>query len=135
MDVIKCARELGRAIQQDERYKAYQEAKNANDNDSLLQDLIGKFNITRSNLQMEMSKPEEQKDSARLAELNEQMKKQYEDVMTNANMANFVIVKNALDGMLQEVNGIIELCCDGEDPDTCKPSSCSGSCSTCGGCH
>ena len=40
-------------------------------------------------------------------------------------------------GMVNKVYAILELCCNGEDPDTCEPEehSCSGSCSTCGGCH
>ena len=33
MDVIKCTRELGKAIQQDERYLKFVEAKKANDED------------------------------------------------------------------------------------------------------
>lgn len=135
MDVIKSARELGKAIQADERYKDFNAAKIANDNDENLQKLIGDFNITRSNLQMEMSKPDDQKDKEKMESLNTKMQEQYEDVMKNVNMANFVIMKNAMDNLLQEVNTIISLCCEGEDPDTCEAHSCSGSCSTCGGCH
>ena len=34
------------------------------------------------------------------------------------------------------MNAIIDLCIAGEDPDTCEPAAgCSGSCSTCSGCH
>ena len=40
MDIIAMARELGKAIQQDERYKRIDAAKKANDADSVLQDLI-----------------------------------------------------------------------------------------------
>ncbi len=38
MDVIEMARELGKAIQQDERYKRIDAAKKANDEDSQLQE-------------------------------------------------------------------------------------------------
>uniref|UniRef100_UPI0025A2E53B YlbF family regulator n=1 Tax=Klebsiella pneumoniae TaxID=573 RepID=UPI0025A2E53B len=55
MDVISMARELGKAIQQDDRYTAYNLAKQANDNDQELQKLIGDFNITRMNINKEMS--------------------------------------------------------------------------------
>ena len=38
--------------------------------------------------------------------------------------------------MLNEINTLISMCVDGEDPETCDiSSSCTGSCSTCGGCH
>ena len=43
MNVIELTRELGKALQQDERYIAYHAAKLANDNDADLQNLIGDF--------------------------------------------------------------------------------------------
>lgn len=137
MDAIKAARELGKAIQADPRYKEYVEAKEANDKDEELQKLIGEFNLKRQNVQLEMQKPESEKDEEKLRKYNKEMQDCYADVMKNVNMANFAIVKNALDQLLNEVNMIIAMCCEGEDPDTCEPhsSGCSGSCSTCGGCH
>ena len=135
MDVIEATRALGKAIQEDERYKAYMKAKEANDNDAELQQLIGEFNLKRQNMQLEMSKEPEQQDKDKLQQMNKDLQESYEKVMGNANMANFAIVKSAVDQMLQEVNGIIGLCCDGEDPETCQPHSCGSDCSTCGGCH
>ena len=136
MDVITLARELGKAIQADPRYKEYVAAKEANDKDEELQKLIGEFNLKRQNVQYEMQKPDSEKDSEKLQKLNREMQEAYGDVMKNVNMANFVIVKGALDQLLEEVNMIISMCCDGEDPDTCEIShGCSGSCATCGGCH
>ena len=55
MDIIAMARELGKAIQQDERYKRIDAAKKANDEDQALQDLIVKFNMKRSELTTETS--------------------------------------------------------------------------------
>lgn len=136
MDVIKAARELGRAIQNDERYKGYVEAKNENDKDEALQQLIGEFNLKRENLQLEINKPEDSRGKEKVERLNKELQECYERVMGNAHMANFAVMKTALDNLLQEVQGIISLCCDGEDPDTCQVQhSCSSDCSTCGGCH
>ena len=47
MDVIELARELGKAIQQDERFLAMQIARQNSDNDDELQQLIGEFNLKR----------------------------------------------------------------------------------------
>lgn len=135
MDVIKAARELGKAIQADERYTEYNTAKEANDADTALQDLIGEFNLKRQQLSMEMSKPENEQDKDKIAEGNKEMQRVYTLVMQNENMANFTMTKQGMDKLLQEVNGIIGMCCDGEDPDTCESHSCSGSCGSCGGCH
>ena len=137
MDAIKAARELGKAIQNDERYKGYVAAKLANDKDESLQQLIGEFNLKRENLRLQMEKPENEQDSDKLQKLNKELQECYEKVMGNPNMANFAVMKGALDQLLQEVQGIISLCCEGEDPDTCqyRPAGCTSDCSTCGGCH
>ena len=137
MDAIKAARELGKAIQNDERYKGYVAAKEANDKDDSLQQLIGEFNLKRENLRLQMEKPENEQDKEKLQKLNKELQDCYEKVMGNPNMANFAVMKGALDQLLQEVQGIITLCCEGEDPDTCqaRPSGCTSDCSTCGGCH
>ena len=135
MDAIKAARELGKAIQADERYIEYNKAKLANDIDSELQDLIGKFNLKRQQVGLEMSKSAEEQDKAKLDEANKEMQRLYTLVMQNEHMADFTMAKQGMDKLLQEVNGIIALCCDGEDPDTCEYTACTGSCATCGGCH
>lgn len=137
MDAIKAARELGKAIQNDERYKAYIEAKEANDKDEALQQLIGEFNLKRQNLQLEMNKPDDSRDDEKVQRLNAELQESYAKVMGNANMANFAVMKGAIDQLLQEIQGIISLCCDGEDPDTCqyRPNGCTSDCSTCSGCH
>ena len=137
MDAIKAARELGKAIQADERYVRYNEAMKANDADMELQELIGEFNLARQNVALEMSKSKEEQNKEKLDKQNKEMQRLYTLVMQNEHMADFTIAKADMDKLLQEVNGIIALCCDGEDPDTCEVSmgGCTGSCSTCGGCH
>ncbi|MBE6838210.1 MAG: YlbF family regulator [Ruminococcus sp.] len=136
MDVISTARELGKQIQADARYKAYNEARELNDKDADLQKLIGDFNIKRMELNTEMSKPE--KDSERLMALDGEIKTLYADIMKNENMTRFNNAKEAMDDMLSQINMIITYSANGEDPETCPteaPHSCSGSCSSCGGCH
>ena len=55
MDVIKSVRELGKAIQQDERFIRYAKARLANDSNEELQASIGKFNIIRMELDREIN--------------------------------------------------------------------------------
>ena len=56
MDVIELARELGKAIQQDERFLAMQIARQNSDNDDELQQLIGEFNLKRMAINNEAAK-------------------------------------------------------------------------------
>ena len=51
MDIIKMARELGAAIQQDERYLNFKKAREANEADKPLNDLIGELNLIQMNYQ------------------------------------------------------------------------------------
>ena len=52
-------------------------------------------------------------------------------------MVAFQEAKDKMDSMTKQIDAIITLCLQGEDPDTCHPdlSQCSGDCSACGGCH
>ncbi len=134
MDVIALTRELGKAIQADERYAKYLAAKNANDKDEELQKMIGDFNLGRMQLNQEMSKSE--KDNDKINELNTKVRTLYGQIMTNKSMSAYNDAKVEMDRMLDQINTIITLSANGEDPATCEAEHhCSGSCSTCGGCH
>lgn len=135
MDVIAKTRELGKLIQEDERYKAYVEAKHLNDRDQNLQKMIGEFNMKRVALNTEMSK--EDRDADKLTTLDKEIKELYNDIMNNENMTKFNDAKNAMDDMLGQINMVITMCANGEDPETCpaQVASCSGSCDCCSGCH
>ncbi len=134
MNLIKQAREMGKMIQASEEYKRLQAAKEKNDNDTELQDLIGQFNLKRMELNNQLAKSD--KDDEKLEKLNHEMRDLYQKVMTNQNMAEYEQAKNEMDMLMNQVNTILVMCVNGEDPDTCDPApSCTGSCSTCGGCH
>ena len=135
MNVIEKARELGQLIQADERYAVYCRAKEANDKDEALQQLIGEFQNKRIELNTEMSK--DNRSAERLTALDDEIKSLYGTIMANENMAAYNEAKNAMDDMLGQINMIITCSANGEDPMTCPTeiSGCGGSCATCGGCH
>lgn len=133
MDVIELTRQLGAAIQADARYKNYMAAKTANDNDAALQENIGEFNLIRMSLDKELSS--DNKSDEKVKELNEKLRSVYSAIMATPAMIVYNEAKIALDELLNDVNAIITMSANGEDPATCEPSHCTGSCSTCGGCH
>jgi len=133
MDIIEMTRELGKALQNDDRYIAYDLAKQANDNDEVLQKQIASFEEMRVQLTSELSK--EDKDTDKIKELDQSIKDTYQKIMSNRNMMVFSAAQNALEALVNNMNQIITLCANGEDPATCEPSTgCTGSCATCGGC-
>ena len=135
MDIIEMTRELGKAIQADDRYIAYTLAKQANDEDEQLQNLINAFNLKRMQLQMEVGKPD--KDNDKIQELNDVIKSSYKTIMENPKMRVYQAAKEGFDELLNQVNTIISMSANGMDPDTINPeaASCAGNCSSCGGCH
>lgn len=135
MTVLDAVRNLGEAIQKDERFLRYAKAKLKNDQNIELQDLIGRFNVVRMNLDEVMTA--EERDEKKVQELNEELRKVYTEIMSKDSMTEYNASKVELDSMLNDINSVIMQCVDGADPKTVEPEvhSCSGSCESCGGCH
>ena len=134
MDIIRMTRELGKELQKDERYIAYMKAKTSNDNDEKLQNMIHEFEMKRMEISMESGKKD--KDDSRIDTLNNELQNLYAEIMQNENMVEFSVKRDEMDNLLSQINTIITMCANGEDPDTCETThSCSGDCGSCGGCH
>lgn len=133
MDIIEMTRELGKMIQADESYIKMREAEKEADNDAELQELIKKFNLARLAVNVEVQKVE--KDGEKIAKLNKEMQTAYADVLKNQSMTKYNEAKQQFDQLTGRVTTIIQNCIAGEDPETTDfNASCTGSCSTCGGC-
>ena len=138
MSVIELTRQLGAAIQQDERYLAFAKAKEANEKDEALNALMGEIQMIQMNYQMEASK--EAPDSAKMQEFEAEFNAKYEAFMANENMQRYDEARAEVDSMMNYIMQILGLCVNGADPATCEPEqqhehSCDGSCSSCSGCH
>lgn len=136
MDIIKLARELGKKIQEDERFIAMRVACQQSDADETLQSMIGEFNLKRMAINNEAQKEDRSEETLR--KYNDELRAIYAEIMQNPNMAAYNAAKNELDALVQQVTTIITRSADGEDPETCDCDSCgcTGNCSSCGGgCH
>ena len=136
MTIIEQTRELAKALQQDERYTRFMKACEVNDTDSEIQKAIGDFNLKRAELSKEMKEPD--KNADKLTTLDKEIREMYDEIMAMPKMVEFNEAKADMDKLLDSINFIVSMAASGEDPETCPeqpPHSCSGSCSTCGGCH
>lgn len=131
--VIKMARKLAKLIQQENAYKSMMLAHANNDDDPELQELIGKFNLIKVELNQAMT--EEKPEQEKLTRLDRELKETYQQIMDNENMKAFSIAKEEMDLLMRKINTIISAAINGENPDEVNVDACSGSCSTCGGCH
>lgn len=134
MDVIKAAREMCVELTKDERFINYLNAKEANDKDNDLQEKIGEFNLIRLSLDKELTAQE--KDDAKIEELNGKIREIYTEIMANESMINYNNAKLELDDLIAQINQLISKTLSGADPLTCDATvSCGGDCGSCGGCH
>ena len=128
MDCIDLFKRAAMALQTDPRYLALDQARKANDKDEELQNLIGEFNLARMDLNNEIGKSE--RSDERIAELNGK-------IMADEGMTAYNEAKRDCENLVNYIDAIINTAMNGGDPMTVQePSeSCTGSCSTCGGCH
>ena len=118
MDVIKLTRELGKAIQQDERYLNVTKCIEANEKDSALCDLMAKVQLIQLSYQKEAQNGANEE---KMQEIEKEFNAVYAEIMQNENMQNYEKARAEIDDMMNYIVGILGLCVNGEDPETCEP--------------
>ena len=71
----------------------------------------------------------------KLRALNVEIREVYAKVMANESMAAYNEAKTEMDKLTNAVGAILNMAAQGLDPDDYDEHSCSGNCSSCGGCH
>lgn len=135
MDIIELARELGKAIQEDESYIKMRVAEQASESDEALSELIMDFNLKKMAINSESAKVD--KDEEKIKLLNKEMRHMYSQIMQNENMIKYNDAKRDFGEKLQRVLAIIQNSASGDNPETTDyygGMGCSGNCGSCGGC-
>ena len=122
MDCIDLFKKAAAAMQTDPRYLELDAARR-------------EFNLKRLDLNNESAKPEP--DTAHVAELNQQVNDLYTQIMSSEGMVRYNTAKKECEAMVSHIDAIINTAMNGGDPMTVQAPTggCTGSCSTCGGCH
>ena len=132
-NILEMAKELGYAIQQDQRFASYIQAKEKNDTDEELQKLIEDFSVVRTKLNAESMK--EQRDDDIINSLDKEVTDMYQKIMANKNMHAYSVAKSEMDELVRIISTIVELSANGMDPQAAVASGCSPSdCAGCAGC-
>ena len=132
-ELIEKARELGVGIQDTDEFTAFIVAKTAADKSEILQDKLGQFNLKKLDLNRAIIA--EEKDNEKIAELNAEVKRLYEEIVSDPLMIAYSTTKDELDGVVRFIMQIIEGSAAGENPYETEEQACGGDCSSCGGCH
>lgn len=125
MTIFDKTRELGEMIQNCEEMKAYKKAEAAQAQDEATQECMKEFNMQRLNLARDMQNGKISREDA-----IEKNNKAFEELCEKAPLVReFVDAKAKFDGVVNQVNSIINFYITGQTGD------CTHDCSTCGGCH
>lgn len=132
--VIQTARQLGRAIQADDRFIALKLAQDQNDKDAQLQEMIADFNQKRALLNSEIQKADRDQDA--IQAMDRELKEVYGRIFENERMIAFNRARDELQELIQFVNQILVGSADGRNPDLIEyEASCGGDCGGCSGCN
>lgn len=134
-DFITEFKKLCAQLQKEDVIVYLEQAKAMVDKDQELQDMIGKFNLAKYNLNAEMMNPEA--DDEKLNKLDLELNTLYEEIMENETMVAYNDAAADVDRLTKHIQAIITTTVNGGDPMTVElpEEGCTGSCSTCSGCH
>ncbi|HZJ77737.1 MAG TPA: YlbF family regulator [Clostridia bacterium] len=137
MDLIEMTRELGKAIQKDERFANLQAANKANEADSELMEMINRIQLVHMSYQSEAAK--EDKNEQKLSAYDEEFQGIYQKVKDNENMQRYESAMEEMDTLMKKITGMLSRCALGDNPDVCdveaEQQDCADSCDGCSGCN
>lgn len=128
MDILDAAKEIGIALEQSEEFKQLDEATKIQNNDDEAQRLIGEYNLVRLQLMQKMQGKD--MTDEQLNQIRMQLADEFDKLMQYEIIKNYIDAKEKFDNLYNKVKNVIDFYASGE-----KSGGCSGSCSTCGGCH
>lgn len=128
MDILEMAKKLGMAIAESDLMAAVKAAEDKQNNDEEAQRLIGEYNLKRIQLAQKVQKENPSKEE--MEAVRQELADEFDKLMKNDVIKEFIEARKALDATLEQVNNIISFYVTGK-----TSNGCSADCSSCGGCH
>ena len=133
-EMLELIAQLGALVKTDARCAAIEHTIEDYEHSEELNALIGEYNAQQNLLADAYAKGDELTDEVRTA-IQNRIDALYEQIVNHPVYVAYVEAKNAFDAIMQRVFAIVSNSANGEDPNTTDYHACTGSCSTCGGCH
>ena len=128
-DIIEKARELGMMLSDSDEMKALKGAEEMQLADKDAQVLMMEYANTRERLSQRAASADVTKEE--FEKIQTEMEQAFQKLMTNENIKRYIEANKAFKTLIDQVNSIIAYFVKGEE----QAGSCSGNCSSCGGCH
>ena len=126
MTIFELAAQLGKALKEDEKLVRLNNAKNAYESDKELQKMMVEYEVQQKAMQAEITKPE--RDTMLIDIIQKRINDLYNAIMAHPIFVELNEAQAEVNELMNAVNNTITFEITGE-----LPSSCTGSCSTCGG--
>ncbi len=127
-NVFELAAQLGRALKEDKRVIALEEARIAYENDEHVMKLMMEYEVQQRAMQNEAMK--EERDDALLGMIQSRIDALYDEIVASDAYKALEQAQDKVNDLMNMVNNTITFNITGE-----QPTSCTHDCSTCGGCH
>ena len=128
MDVLEKARELGEMLADSEEYKRMKDAEKAKNADATAVSMLADYNQKANEFAAKVQTAEPTKEE--LLEYREALGAAFRELDANPVVHEFMEASKAFDELMKNINSIIAFYVVPE-----KGGSCSGNCSSCGGCN
>lgn len=126
--ILEKAKELGQMIAKSEQFEAIKIAEENQAADPEAEKLMAQFTKKQQELSEKMAKPDITKEE--FEAIKKEAQEEFEKICENKNINAYLEANRAFSNLINQVNTIIGYFVKGGDA-----GGCSGSCSTCGGCH
>ena len=127
--IAELAAELGKAIKEDERVKALNEAKKVYDEDKDLMRYVIEYNVQQKAMANEFEKGDD-RDEVILKQIQNRIDELYDLIVSNEAFVAMNAAQEVVNNFMNEVNGIITLNITGEMPCTHDCSTCHSDCAS-----
>ena len=127
--IMDAAEKLGRLIGESEEKKKAMETADALRNDAKASEIMMEYNSIR---QKEMTRLQEKEPTKEeLEEFQTLMQNEFKKLAENPVISAYIEANKEYDALVRRVNGVLGYYINGEETE----QGCSGSCSSCSGCH
>ena len=126
MTVFELARELGKALKDDEKLVRLANAKKAYEDDKVIQKYMVEYEVQQKALQVELTK--EERDTLFIDVIQKRIDELYKLIMEHPVFMELNEAQAEVNELMNAVNNTISFEITGE-----LPNSCTHNCSTCGG--
>jgi len=128
-DIIEKARELGQMLAESDELKALKGAEELQLADPKAQELMMEYANAREAAAQKAQNADITKED--FEQIQKEMEAAFSKLMTNENIKRYIEANNTFKNLINQVNAIIAYYVKGEE----QQGSCTGNCSTCGGCN